>query len=267
MSNLFTFSGAPTTESFDALFDYICEKLLQADELDTGHWQGKENNTATRELHNVTLEIPIMPTSGIWAQFVSPNLPWAEEHFQERVSGVPYNPPPSHVRWPFAQAGNADHVDETGKFAHTYPERMWPPPTLRGIRYQYGDLDGVVSLLAKYPTTRQAYVPMFYPEDITAALQGERVPCSLGWSFSMRRNKLHCFYPMRSNDWLRYGRDDLYLAGRLTQWMIEESRKIAGENSVWHDVVPGMLTCFMVSLHCFEQDIAGMKYRLKKAGR
>src|SRR3974390_1705597 len=206
----------------DSLFDDVCQSLLvDADDVDTGHWQGKSGTpmSQTRELLNVRLALPIAATPGAWAAWVAPNVPWGEDHFKERVRGKPLNPPPSHVYWPFNQRGNEDHMtDEV--FSHSYPERLWPTEAGAwasngpiGIRYPAGDLSDLVQLLVREPHTRQAYVPLWFPEDLTAANELQRVPCTLGYHFILRNRRLNCFYPMRSLDWLRYFRDDAYMAG------------------------------------------------------
>jgi len=115
-----------------------------------------------------------------------------------------------------------------------------------GIRYQIADLDTLVRVIAKDPGTRQAYLPMFFPEDLSAAENGDRVPCSLGWQFIIRDGKMDCFYPIRSCDIFRHLRNDLYLANRLVIWLI-------GVSGV--DAVPGKLVFHATSLHCFEGDI------------
>lgn len=186
---------------------------------------------STYELLNDTLEIKVPDDQAAWELDTQPNLPWAEEHFQERVSQRPYNPPPSHERWPFAQKNNKGHVDAYGKFSHTYPERFWPrhanvppgaPAGHHGIRFGYGDLNDVVDLLVRNPLTRQAYLPVWFPEDIYAAWLQERVPCTIGYHFMIRNGALHCWYTMRSCDFVRYLRDDVYMAGRLMQWVVNE---------------------------------------------
>jgi thymidylate synthase len=107
------------------------------------------------------------------------------------------------------------------RFSHSYPERYWPPRG-HGIRYPFGNLNNLLSLLAREPYTRQAVLPMFTHEDVYAAdVAQERVPCSLSWHFMLRGGRLHCQYPMRSVDLYRYLPDDLYMAGRLVQWVIE----------------------------------------------
>lgn len=199
-------------------------------------------------------------TVGELQHVTQPNLPWAEDHFQERVSGIPHNPPPSHVDWPWARH-NSDHQDNNKQFSHTYPERFWPrhAPMFDavdtngkadrfGIRFRYGDLGDVVNLLNRNPLTRQAYLPVWFPED-TGAVEGQRVPCTLGYHFMIRNNQLSCMYPMRSCDVVRHLRDDIYLAARLMQWIV------ARLSLMGHDhVTPGTLTMNIASLHAFVGD-------------
>lgn len=136
-------------------------------------------------------------------------------------------------------------------FSHGYMERYWPKQfhgsATPGIRFLYGDLDDVVKLIAKDPLTRQAYLPVFFPED-TGAVHGERIPCSIGYHFLLREGRLHCTYQLRSCDLWRHFADDLYLTARLMQWVCEEL--------VEHGVVckPGLLSVHIASLHTFIND-------------
>lgn len=248
-------------------YEFLVYNILhQGKKVDTGHWQAVKNTPHTRtvEMQNVVLEMPIAPTPGSWAAYCQPNLPWAEDHFQERVAGEPTNPGTQYVNWPWYKP-EWEAQDENQRFSHTYMERFWPKNAAQsyhqttphhGIRYRYGDLDDVVDLLFREPHTRQAYLPMFFPED-TGAHHGERLPCSLGWHFMLRDNKLHCFYPMRSVDLVRYLRDDAYMAGRLVQWVLEHLRVPGYSN--WADIEPGNLTMFMSSLHVFEDELPALR--------
>lgn len=246
--------------------------------VNTGHWQSVKgtSHSQTREIMHLKMTLAIQPTPGSWAAMIRPNLPWAEDHFQERVGGEPLNPGEQYKNWPWYAGGVEDHK-ESGKFSHTYMERFWPRqaggsraigmPSLsewdnRGIYYRYGDLNDLVELLWREPTTRQAYLPVWFPED-TGAHHGERVPCTLGYHFMLREDRLHCFYPMRSVDFVRYLRDDLYMAGRLVQWVILKLRKKSmmkwqadpDAQPFWEPIVPGNLEFFASSLHIFEGDV------------
>lgn len=195
----------------------------------------------------------------------SPNLPWAEDHFQERISGKPLNPPPSAKRWPFTQAGHEEHLED-GKFSHTYPERFWPRNAGEhrawqpGIRYQWGDLYHMTTALVQNHHTRQAYLPIFFPEDTGQEVRDKvRVPCTLGYHFQVRGGYLHVTYLMRSCDFMRYFRDDLYMAARLGQYVYSI---LAGANI---ELPYGVqLHVHIMNLHIFEGDlpILRMKYEL-----
>jgi hypothetical protein len=247
-------------------FDIEKQFLLEGDhqKVDTGHWQGVKGtpHSQTREIQNALIEVPIEKSIEDWQSFMHPNLPWAEDHFLERVSGEPLNPGVEYQNWPWYKGGVEDHK-ETGQFSHTYMERFWPrfagdgsPDAERfagenfGIRFRYADLNDLVQLLAEHPYTRQAYLPIWFPEDGAASLQGERVPCTLGYHFMLRNGQLHCFYPMRSVDFVRYLRDDIYMAGRLALWLCE---KVPG--FFQRGITPGKLTFFASSLHIFEGDV------------
>jgi len=255
--------------------------LLAAPEVDVGEWHSQKvegiPQLVTREVRDVTLSFPLPTLMGddastcteLIQSLIQPNLPWAEEHFLERVGGVPLNPPPSAANWPFAQQGHAAHTDAEEKFSHTYPERMWPKRAgregtqrasdiHRGIRFAYGDLDDVVQLLRRSLYTRQAYLPIWFPED-TGAVHKERVPCSLGYHFLFRDGKLNVTYMIRSCDFVRHFRDDVYMAARLAQWVCEQLP--GGE---WLDETPptidlGDLTMHTMSMHIFQGDVAKLE--------
>jgi len=178
----------------------------------------------------------------------NPWLPWADEHFEERVCGMPLNPPPSHTKW---LTKTDEFFSDKVKFSHSYPERFWSKGLHTGIRFDIADLGTLVELLKNQPDTRQAYLPMFFPEDLSAAVQGERIPCSLGWHFIVRNGKLHCTYTMRSCDAVRHFHNDIYFANRLSLY-IKEATGL--------DVEMGNLLFISTSLHCFEND----RYALKK---
>lgn len=197
-----------------------------------------------------------------------PNLPWADDHFeQERVSGEPLNPGKTWEHWPWASSANKFR-DKDEQFNHSYAERYWPKfagqspdgtlrkvggyKPIKGIRELYGDLNDVVSLLVREPNTRQAYMPVFFPED-TGVVHGGRVPCSLGYHFIQRQGYLHIVYQLRSCDIYRHMRDDIYLTSRLLLWVLDEVKK----THPW--MKPGFLDMQMTSLHCFVNDFREMK--------
>lgn len=253
--------------TFKRSYTYLREQMMaRGMPVDTGQWQSQDDvpMTQTRELTFVRFDLDVPSTAIELAADVEPNLPWAEDHFLERVSGFAYNPPPSAASWPFAQAGHEDHTDDHGRFSHTYPERLWPYGMNPSAPNDYlaltlhntaaigelGDLDNLVRLLQDHRHTRQAFIPIWWPCDgmMAGAL---RVPCTIGYHFMIRDDRLHCHYFMRSCDMLRHLRDDIYMAGRLMQWISEQLPH----------TTPGRLTMNCTSMHVFEGDM-----QLFKAG-
>lgn len=236
--------------------------LLNGYPIDTGEWQSMDTTGSrahwTYEIENVTYEVAVPTSIPEWQNNTRADLPWAETHFAERVSGQPLNPPPSHVDWPYAVRGNADHTTDE-QFDHTYPERFWPTRAglgefahgrHLGIRFEYGDLDDVIMLLVKSPHTRQAYLPVWFPEDTGGHVRlGARVPCTLGYHFMIRYGILSCRYYIRSCDIKRHFHNDIYMAGRLMQYVRHEVHRNGGLK-----VIPGTLTTHIGSLHAFVGD-------------
>jgi hypothetical protein len=225
------------------------------------------------ELEDMTI---VVPFPALWdgPKFMAPDLPWAADHFAERVSGVPYNPPPSAARWPHAVRGNADHTTAT-KYDHTYPERFWPTHAghdhvatigLRnigeicggtpGVRFHYGDL------------------PVWFPEDTGAERDGKaiRVPCTLGYHFMIRDGELSCRYYLRSCDVYRHLNNDVYMASRLMAWVadaVNHYTALEYDNDPGHlcppmppDVTVGRLIVHVASLHLFVADVHKLKERM-----
>jgi hypothetical protein len=62
--------------------------------------------------------------------------------------------------------------------------------------------------MVREPFTRQAFLPIWYPED-TGSVHGERVPCTIGYHFIRRGDWVHVVYYIRSCDFFRHFRDDI----------------------------------------------------------
>lgn len=251
-------STIDTNARFEVAYARKVRAMLNQEPVNRGaaHATTDDTMASTHELLHVTEAFEVGVHPGQLEALFKPNLPWAEDHFRERIGGQPLNPSPSEAWWPFARQGNAEHK-KAEVFSHTYPERFWPKRANggwecdcgscphQGIRFEYGDLSTVISVLHKNIRTRQAYLPIWFPEDITAANEGQRVPCSMGYHFIYEpvNGHLDCVYTMRSCDIVRFYRDDLYMAGRLLQY-------VAGEISMR----PGKLVVHIDNLHCFPGD-------------
>jgi Thymidylate synthase len=210
---------------------------------------------AMRELFSVSFTVPTGNHEEIvhWQKDILPNLPFADVHFEERVSGHGTNPGEAWKIWPWGNAADA-HRTEAGRFTHTYQERFWPnnledkDARPEGIRYAYGDYGNLIHHLRQDPLSRQAYLPIWYPEDL--ACDG-RKPCTLGYHFFMRHDYLHITYFIRSCDFIRHWRDDCYLAIRL---LLETLARLRALDNRWRSVRPGMYVMHITSLHMFVND-------------
>jgi thymidylate synthase len=367
--------------------------------VNTGHWQGvdikNKPEMLTYEVLNHTVQVPLPHAQDPkyisldrYRDDIKPNLPWADDHFEERVCGQPLNPGETWKTWPYNKSADTfrdlddpfiketdwaylaalidgdgcilnrgdgrisividqvDHpfmvrlrdkyligqklrdqninnklsdrtqtrwqisqrdevkwvlshvmkylelkrheavkafdelpdfdrrlVGDKGRepiFNHNYMQRYWPQyagmsaggfindqilgryglDPREGIYHRYGDLNDVVELLCKEPYTRQAYLPVFFPED-TGAVHGGRIPCSLGYHFIRRGDHCHIIYYLRSCDFVRHFRDDIYLTLRLLLWVIEQTAK---RDARWENVMPGIFTMHITSLHLFKND-------------
>lgn len=237
--------------------------------LRTEKWQGydlddSKPETLMHEILNTDFRVPLAREDlDYYRSDIEPNLPWADDHFIERVSGKPLNPGETWKDWPWSNKADHSRIFD-GQFSHTYMERYWPKMAgihpddyedsvfvNRGTRFDYGDLKDVINLLANQPNTRQAYLPIWFPED-TGAVHGNRVPCTLGYFFIQRNGFLHIHYPIRSCDFYRHFRDDLYLTTRLLLWVLEELRQ--RDSGTWKNIKPGMFSMWIGSLHLFHND-------------
>lgn len=264
---------------FDNLVCAAGEDLLYFGKIvEVPTWQALDVRGApqerTHELTDYSLSAEIPADVKRLMAEVQPNLPWAENQFLERVGG-PANTGRTYKEWPWYKGNVETHKGEWG-FSHTYMDRYWPKRAVHLLSNgrpsaklgdALGDLSDVVKLLAQEPTTRQAYLPVFFPMD-TGAVHGERVPCSLGYLFLMRENKLNITYYIRSCDFYRHFRDDIYMTARLCQWVLSQvvprdvhdnDRRALDAAHPWAKVMPGRLTMHIGSLHVFEHDLPRLR--------
>lgn len=263
--------------SFSAVADQLKDAIYNAPAVRTERWQGVAHNLDTRELLNASFSLDLQGIEDLehWRRDIKPNLPWADDHFAERIGGQPLNPGVQWANWPWGKSAANFRGGTQARFNHSYMERLWPKFARRtdtgelpygkglrkyperdnrprlGIGWAYGDLQDLVELLVKEPHTRQAWIPLFFPED-TGVGDGGRKPCTLGYQIIVREGNAHIWYPLRSCDFIRHWRDDCYMAVRLLLWVIDQCRK---ESEAWKDIRPGTYSMHMTSLHIFETDL------------
>lgn len=250
---------------FTAYRDCMSRLVNEGETVEPRRWQGIDAPAAMCEVIHHGFRAPIPGTMLELKDDIPANLPWAEDHFQERVGGEPLNPGEQYKNWPYYRGNVPQHQTESeNQFTHTYMERMWPRYANmqgcregdialphKGIRYNYGSLSDVVRLLADEPDTRQAYLPIWFPED-TGVLHSGRVPCTIGYHFLQRGCFLHCSYFIRSCDAIRHLPDDIYMACRLVQWILTQLKQ--RDNDEWKDIEPGELMMTFGSLHIWDQE-------------
>lgn len=260
------------------------ELLDRGNPVHSTFWQGLDVSKMPAaemvELLNWNFRVPLNPRGNIdyLQSEIEPNLPWADLHFeQERVGGQPLNPGETWKIWPWGNSADK-HRKSGEQFNHTYAERFWPKwagltregklseegeehpwkeprspynGMHAGIRYRYADLWDVINTLAADPLTRQAYIPIWFPED---GSHMDRKPCTLGYHLIMRGGFLHMNYYIRSCDIFRHFRDDIYLAVRLQMWILDQLKGRQLGNDAWKEVKLGMFSMYITSLHCFIND-------------
>lgn len=203
----------------------LIRELLKTEPFDAGKWQRLDVSGSdahqTFELQQITIFYPMPQTQSDAISFIGPDLPWAEGHFRERIAGEPINPGDWHDKWPYHLNAEKLHQHE-GKYDHNYMERFWPKNLMpQGYRFKTGDLRDVADLLIAEPYTRQAYLPVWFPED-TGVTEGQRVPCTLGYQFLIRDGQMHLSYHLRSCEAYRHFTNDVYMAVRLAQMIVND---------------------------------------------
>lgn len=226
-----------------------------------GKWQGINTYEGYHMyvLRDVNLIIPILENNEL-RSITNPDLPWAENHFKERVGGYPLNPGESYKIWPYNNFKDIDDQFKKGIgniFEHTYMERFWPKAAgdqvnregfVKGVRFTLGDYDDVISQLIENPLTRQAFLPIFFPED-TGAKDNMRVPCTIGYLFEVFDGRLDVTYYIRSCDIFRHFRNDVYLAMRLASHTCDLINSLKS-----YELKPGTLNMKIANCHLFEND-------------
>jgi len=162
---------------------------------------------------------------------------WCAAEFLERVNPIPTNPGEAwEIRkdvWkPFL------HGMGKGKFSYTYNVRL---NHMNGLR-------SIVSELHRNPDTRQAWLPIFHPNDTARFGGAARIPCSLGYFFMIREGKLNLTYIQRSADLVQHFGNDVYLAYTMMAWVTQQLRNNGSK------VDMGYLYHHIFSLHTYKKD-------------
>lgn len=210
-------------------------------------WQAVDTPGNLHEVINEYYQMQMPETIEEIGKETDADLPWAENHFQERISGNPTNPGYEYLNWPYYRP--TEHNDkfrneDEGFFSHTYQERFWPNKDLKGtgkMGYKLGDFNDLIERLKTDPGSRQAFYAIWHPQD--SSNEGVRLPCTIGYHFLVRKGKLHLTYLIRSCDIFRHFKNDVYMTVRLAQYVRDQ---------VDPELELGELSMWIGSLHCWE---------------
>jgi len=240
-------------QSFPAALSEVERDLKELGKLSKRQsWQGKDAADADRELVRELTNYQYTVLRPGVADLPRVNREWADAEFKERVSWDHINPGEA---WKKRQEVWFELLEEDGGFSYSYNERLQYHGECGGI------LD-IVELLVQDPTTRRAYLTVWYPGDPFLA-QNHRAPCSLGYFFQAEGDQLNMTYYMRSCDWSRHFQDDVYLALALRHHIIEQyneavddEKGASGGDSDKPYFKGGSFTHNIANLHVFEKDVA-----------
>lgn len=154
---------------------------------------------------------------------------WVHAELKERLSRMPQND--AWKLWPDMW----EQFMRDGKFSYTYPERL------------FSKIDAVIKELKRDPFSRRAYINLWNDRDYMALERGDRVPCTIGYSFLQRDRLLHMEYKMRSCDFASHFIHDVYFAVALQEHIAHKLGLKVGH--FIHNIN---------SLHIYAKDVSGV---------
>jgi thymidylate synthase len=190
-----------------------------------------------------------------------PVQPWASREWEDRLNGIESNPSPLGTAWTSRSDQHMnweEFVEYDGKplpigVTLNTARETWPSANNDPIRfaYTYGERFAlndqvlrVIRELRRNPFSRQLYVALWDPDVDIERLSVRRVPCSIGWHFMFRHNKLHVTYTMRSCDFVTHWENDVWLSMKLLEYV---AGKVGAE--------VGQFSQFINSFHVYEKDV------------
>lgn len=166
-------------------------------------------------------------------------LDWCKAEFEERINPIPINPGEAwKLRrdvWEQFLVKSDFQFIETEVFDYTYNKRMG---------YQ---IPIIINELKERPNTRQAVIEVHNNYlDLDSMGGKKRIPCSLNYTFLIRKRRLDIYYMQRSCDFVTHYANDVWLAIKLMQYI---AKKV--------EVEPGHFHHYIVSLHSYLKDLKG----------
>jgi len=225
-------------------------------------WQAIPSPDDLHEVINRYIQGDMPETVGELGEQSDADLPWSEDHFQERINSKnpdDANPGKEYLNWPYyhpEEHNDKFRAEGDNYFSHTYMERFWPDKTLKGtgkMRYNLGDFDDLIARLKDDPGGRQAFYAIWHPQD--SANDGVRLPCTIGYHFLIRNGFLHLTYLIRSCDILRHFKNDIYMSIRLAQYVRDQ---------VDPSLEMGTFSMWIGSLHCWKSEVFRLEDEINK---
>ena len=192
---------------------------------------GGSEEDGTLELQNYIYCV----TQGELSQ-LKPTEPWVTAEWYERACGLLGDSVNPGTAWELRRKVWEQFLHD-GKFSYTYADR-------------FSRFDQYVRLLDRMlndPESRQLYLSVWDPSDIENIGGNARVPCTLGYLFQIRGDKLDITYLQRSADFATHLENDIFLAHMLQRFMATKIRKEPGKYFHW-----------IGSLHVFKKDVKGV---------
>ncbi len=160
---------------------------------------------------------------------------WCAAEFKERTSTMFMNPGDA---WKIRKEVWTPFLNPHGHFDYTYSERL----------NQNNNLNRIVWELVENPDTRQAWLPIFTPDDVPRMRSIYRIPCSLGYYFMIRDGQLNMTYVQRSADLVQHFGNDVMLAWLMLTYVFNQLLLLG------LDLQLGNLTHHIFSLHSYKKD-------------
>ena len=199
------------------------------------HTASFQNKDISRDPDMETLELQnyqYLVTDPITDSIPLANPEWAQKDFMERISERPLNPGEA---WKLRESTWKPFLRGNGRFDYTYPERLCDP------------IRTTLEALKKDINTRRAFLPVFDRQIDNQCDFTTRIPCSLGYWFYFRQEKLNVTYLQRSADFYEHFNYDIWMATMLNQYLAYRLSVPCGTFSHW-----------VGSLHIFAKDVQGV---------
>ncbi len=165
---------------------------------------------------------------------LKPIQPWADAEWEERVMGINGEPVNPGSAWKLREEVWRQFLTPAGMFGYSYSERF----------SQHQQVRRVIERAKKDPDSRQLYISVWRPSDVQLLGGISRVPCTLGYTFQLREGQLNMLYQQRSADLCTHIENDIYLAGKLHEYVCAET-----------GYPKGRFTHLIMSLHAFRKDL------------